>query len=114
MNNKKISDVSGVAQFEHHHTVVFFSLFAATPLSFLVLLICRYVTYRGHWRTVDLVTLDLMMPKLSGYDLFEELRKINPVVKVAISSGCSAEEKTRELRKKLKSPPSPDGRKAQP
>ena len=36
---------------------------------------------------IDLVFLDMTMPKLSGRDTFKKLREINPALKVVISSG---------------------------
>jgi CheY-like chemotaxis protein len=41
---------------------------------------------------VDLVILDMLMPGLSGSEVFIELRKINPEVKVLLVSGFSSEE----------------------
>ena len=43
--------------------------------------------YRKHNATVDLVISDLGMPTMNGEEMFEELKKINPLVKVVISSG---------------------------
>ncbi len=40
---------------------------------------------------VDLVILDLVMPRLCGKDTFRELRKINPGVRVLLSSGYSVD-----------------------
>ena len=38
---------------------------------------------------IDLVILDLIMPGMSGTETYQELRKLNPDVKVLISSGYS-------------------------
>lgn len=46
--------------------------------------------YRTKAREIDLVILDLIMPVMEGHRCFEELRKINPCVKVIIASGYSA------------------------
>ena len=43
--------------------------------------------YAKAWRGIDLVILDLIMPVMSGPEAFKELRKINPAVKILISSG---------------------------
>jgi CheY-like chemotaxis protein len=45
--------------------------------------------YRDHWRTVDLVILDMIMPGMSGRETYRELRRINPAVRVLLSSGFS-------------------------
>ncbi|MFW5813612.1 MAG: ATP-binding protein [Fibrobacterota bacterium] len=45
--------------------------------------------YRENWKKIDLVLLDLVMPVMDGYDCLKELKKINPEVKVIISSGHS-------------------------
>ena len=55
--------------------------------------------YRKSWREIDLVITDMMMPKISGHDLIKELSGINPMIKVVISSGYSAEKETCELLK---------------
>jgi len=42
---------------------------------------------REHHANVDLVILDLIMPKLSGEETFEQLRSIDPSLRVLIVSG---------------------------
>ncbi|MGD2096250.1 MAG: PAS domain S-box protein [Desulfobacterales bacterium] len=46
---------------------------------------------------VDLVALDMIMPEMSGKATFEELKKINPAVKVLLVSGYSTNKQTEEL-----------------
>ena len=36
--------------------------------------------YREHHRDIDLVLLDMVMPKMSGYEAYQEMRKIEPSV----------------------------------
>jgi CheY-like chemotaxis protein len=48
--------------------------------------------YRQNWSSVDLVILDLMMPKMSGQEVFQALREINPEAKVLLCSGYSKSE----------------------
>lgn len=48
--------------------------------------------YKEQWRSIDVVVLDYSMPKLNGKEVLIELRKINPNVKVLMSSGYSEEE----------------------
>jgi PAS domain S-box-containing protein len=45
--------------------------------------------YKKNWKEIDLELLDLIMPDLTGEETFTELKKINPDVKVLISSGYS-------------------------
>jgi len=48
--------------------------------------------YAEHRREIDLVLLDLSMPQMPGAQVFRELRKITPDVRVAIISGYSEQE----------------------
>ncbi len=45
--------------------------------------------YRRQMDRIDLIILDMVMPEMSGSDIFDELKKINPRVKVLLSSGYS-------------------------
>ncbi len=45
--------------------------------------------YRKEWRNLDLVLLDMVMPKLGGRELFLAMRKINPAIKAILASGYS-------------------------
>ncbi len=47
--------------------------------------------YRQWGPSIDLVILDLLMPGLSGPETFRELRRLNPDVRVLISSGYYAD-----------------------
>ena len=47
--------------------------------------------------SVDLVVLDLVMPRLSGRELFYKIRQIDPQVKVLLSSGCGMAGQAEEL-----------------
>ncbi len=43
--------------------------------------------YRRHANEIDLVVLDMTMPVMDGRECFEELKKIDPDVKVVIATG---------------------------
>ena len=45
--------------------------------------------YKNSKENIDLVILDMVMPEMSGGEIFDELKKINPQVKVLLSSGYS-------------------------
>jgi PAS domain S-box-containing protein len=45
--------------------------------------------YKDNWRSVDLVIIDLVMPKMGGRDTFSAMKKINPSVKALLCSGYS-------------------------
>lgn len=47
------------------------------------------VFYRAAFSSIDLVLLDMVMPRLNGLDTLAELRQINPGVKAVILSGFS-------------------------
>ncbi len=49
-------------------------------------------TFRAERDRVDLVVLDLTMPRLSGRDTFRQLRALDPAVRVLFASGYSSEQ----------------------
>jgi PAS domain S-box-containing protein len=53
--------------------------------------------YRKHWHAIDLVILDIIMPDLSGGEVFDRLLDINPEVKVLLSSGYSIEDQAADI-----------------
>ena len=54
--------------------------------------------YRTAMNAIDLVLLDMMMPKMNGRDTFAALKKFNPSVKVLIMSGFSDQDVQEFLR----------------
>jgi CheY-like chemotaxis protein len=48
--------------------------------------------YERQPERIDLVVLDLTMPRLSGRDALERLRRINPRVRVLLASGYPGEQ----------------------
>jgi CheY-like chemotaxis protein len=53
--------------------------------------------YREKGTSIDLVILDMTMPGMGGRETFEKLRELNPGVRVILSTGYTADERTREL-----------------
>jgi CheY-like chemotaxis protein len=53
--------------------------------------------YREKQQTIDLVILDMIMPELGGGPTFDQLKQINPEVKVLLSSGYSREGQANEI-----------------
>ncbi len=49
---------------------------------------------------IDVVVLDMIMPDLSGSDTFDQLRQLDPQVKVLLSSGYSIDGKAAEILKR--------------
>jgi two-component system cell cycle sensor histidine kinase/response regulator CckA len=49
---------------------------------------------------IDIVILDMIMPKMNGKETFEQIRLAAPEVKVMISSGYSKENEIKEMMKK--------------
>jgi len=45
--------------------------------------------FRKHRQRIDLVLLDLILPRISGIDLYDKLKAVDPRVKVLLSSGYS-------------------------
>jgi CheY-like chemotaxis protein len=43
--------------------------------------------YREHWRSIDLVLLDVLMPDMDGLATLAALRQINPAVRCCFMSG---------------------------
>ncbi|WOO41518.1 ATP-binding protein [Rubellicoccus peritrichatus] len=53
--------------------------------------------FKDKHETIDLVLLDMIMPHMSGRDCFIEMQKIDPKVKVVLSSGFCRDEDINEL-----------------
>jgi DNA-binding NtrC family response regulator len=45
--------------------------------------------FKKHHTEIDMVILDLIMPHLSGDEVYREMRRISPDIKVVLSSGYS-------------------------
>jgi len=53
--------------------------------------------YSAQYKEIDMVILDMVMPDMSGGVVFDQLRGINPQVKVLLSSGYSVDGKATEI-----------------
>ncbi len=53
--------------------------------------------YKEQSHVIDLVILDMVMPKLGGRDCFRALKKINPDVKAILSTGYSLDSAMHEV-----------------
>ncbi|RCK75966.1 MAG: PAS/PAC sensor hybrid histidine kinase [Candidatus Ozemobacter sibiricus] len=54
-------------------------------------------TFRELWRQIDLVILDLIMPRMAGRETFHAMRTIDPAVRVLVASGFSDEATARQI-----------------
>ena len=53
--------------------------------------------YEAHWREIDLVIIDMIMPVMDGEQCYYALRAINPAAKVILSSGFGLNERAQTL-----------------
>ncbi len=53
--------------------------------------------YAAHAGEIDLVILDMTMPRMNGRDCLREIRKVNPGVKAVISTGHDIEGESEEI-----------------
>lgn len=53
--------------------------------------------FQNNWKRIDLVILDLILPNMSGKDLYYKFREMDPHVKVLLSSGFSQSGQAEEL-----------------
>ncbi len=86
---------------DDHETIWDFLIEALQMLGYSVLLAENgedaVNIYRDNPGAVDLVLLDMIMPKLGGHQAFYQLRAIDPKVKVLLSSGFVSEEEVHDL-----------------
>ncbi len=53
--------------------------------------------FESHLGTIDLVILDMVMPRLSGADAFRQIREMDPVARVILASGYARDASISEL-----------------
>lgn len=56
--------------------------------------------YQIHGERIDLVLLDMIMPRMSGGKVYDRLKILNPDVKVLLSSGYSIESQASDIIEK--------------
>lgn len=56
--------------------------------------------YQKTKNTIDLVVLDMVLPEMNGSEIFDHLKKINPKIKVLLSSGYSVNGLAEEILNK--------------
>jgi signal transduction histidine kinase/ActR/RegA family two-component response regulator/uncharacterized membrane protein len=54
-------------------------------------------TFKDRHATIQLVILDMIMPHMDGYDVFEALRAIDPLVKIIVASGFGPSARLEEI-----------------
>ena len=55
--------------------------------------------YKAKQKSINLVILDMIMPEMNGLETFVELKKLNPDIKVLLSTGYSIDAKAQEMLK---------------
>ena len=53
--------------------------------------------YRDKWEEINLVVLDMVMPRLSGHETFVEMKRINPKIKAILASGYSLNDESQAI-----------------
>ena len=53
--------------------------------------------YRKNVDKIDLIILDMIMPDMNGQETFDNLKELNPAVKVLLSSGYSLNDQARMI-----------------
>lgn len=53
--------------------------------------------FKEHWRNIDIVILDMMMPVMNGETAFKLMKEINPHVKVIMQSGNAPDKTAQNL-----------------
>jgi len=56
--------------------------------------------YRENRDKIDMLILDMIMPDIGGGEVYDEIKKINPDVKILLSSGYSINGQATEILKK--------------
>lgn len=88
---------------DDHETIWDFLIEALQDLGYSVLLaengLDAVEIYTANPDAVDLVLLDMIMPKLNGHEAFYKIRELDPEAKILLSSGFVSEEEVQYLLK---------------
>ena len=86
---------------DDHETIWDFLIDALQQLGYTVLLaengLDAVEIYEANPHQIDLVLLDMIMPKCGGHQTFTRLKAIDPEVKVLLSSGYVSENEVADL-----------------
>jgi DNA-binding NtrC family response regulator len=86
---------------DDHETIWDFLIEALQRLGYSVLLaengLDAVEIYRENPNEVDLVLLDMVMPKLGGHQTFYKIKELDPDAKILLSSGYVSEEEVNDL-----------------
>ena len=86
---------------DDHETIWDFLIDVLQKLGYCVLLaengLDAVEIYRSNPGEIDLVLLDMVMPKCGGHKAFYQLKEIDPDVKVLLSSGFVSEHEVEDL-----------------
>ncbi len=70
--------------------------------------VAALAVFEREWRSIDLVVLDLRMPRLSGRDTLDAIWRVHPATKVLVSSGHTTDherlERTERIAGSLRKP----------
>jgi two-component system cell cycle sensor histidine kinase/response regulator CckA len=55
--------------------------------------------YKDHFREIDLVVLDIVMPRLGGFDCFMGMKAVNPAIKAFAFSGYVINDEVNKMLK---------------
>ena len=86
---------------DDHETIWDFLIEALQRLGYSVLLaengLDAIEIYKENPNEVDLVLLDMVMPKLGGHQTFYKIREIDPEARILLSSGYVSQEEVNDL-----------------
>jgi len=86
---------------DDHETIWDFLIEALQRLGYSVLLaengLDAIEIYKENPNEVDMVLLDMVMPKLGGHQTFYKIREIDPEAKILLSSGYVSEDEVNDL-----------------